>query len=370
MLKKFAVENYRNFKDRIEIDFGAVRNYSFNEQCVKDGVMNKVILVGKNGTGKTNLGLAIFDITAMLTDNIVQGKQIDLGSYINGTSKKKRATFEYTFQRGDDILEYTYAKADPYTIVHEELKVNGNTIFARTGRNGNYEGLKDIGADQLRMNIGDGRLSILRYIYANTLQNEDSPVTFIVNFAEHMLYFKSDIDGNGFIGFKRNSEGIYDYIIKNNLIDDFRNKLKDCADIDAKFGVIKMPGSPGIFVQKFENKDLPFDAIASTGTRVFALFYYWYKQFNNVKFLYMDEFDAYYHYEMAEKIVKLVSSMDGFQTVFTSHNTSLLHNNLMRPDCCLTIENGSIRSFADSTGRELRQGHNLEKMYRNGEFDE
>ena len=30
MLKKFAVENYRNFKDRIEIDFGAVRNYSFN----------------------------------------------------------------------------------------------------------------------------------------------------------------------------------------------------------------------------------------------------------------------------------------------------------------------------------------------------
>ena len=370
MLKKFVVENYRNFKDRIEIDFGAVRNYSFNEHCVRNGVLNKVILVGKNGTGKTNLGLAIFDITATITDNIVQGRQIDQGSYINGFSKKKQATFEYTFQRGDDILEYTYAKTDPHVIVHEELKVNGKTIFNRNGINGNYEGLRDIGADQLRMNIGNGPLSILRYIYANTLQGEDSPITFIVNFAEHMLYFKSDIDGNGFIGFKRNGEGIYDYIIKNNLVEDFRRTLKECADIDAKFGVVKMSGSSGVFVQKFEKKELPFDKIASTGTRVFALFYYWYKQFGNVKFLYMDEFDAYYHYEMAEKVVRLVSSMEGFQTVFTSHNTSLLHNDLMRPDCCLTIENGQIRSFADSTERELRQGHNLEKMYRNGEFDE
>ena len=148
MLKKFAVENYRNFKDRIEIDFGAVRNYSFNEQCVRNGVLNKVILVGKNGTGKTNLGLAIFDITATLTDNIVQGRQIDQGSYINGLSKKKQATFEYTFQRGDDILEYTYAKTDPHVIVHEELKVNGKPIFNRNGINGNYEGLRDIGAQQ------------------------------------------------------------------------------------------------------------------------------------------------------------------------------------------------------------------------------
>ena len=146
--------------------------------------------------------------------------------------------------------------------------------------------------------------------------------------------------------------------------------LKEYAEIDAKLGVVKIPGTPGVFVQKFKNKQLRLDTISSTGTTVFALFYYWYKHLGDVRFLYMDEFDAFYHYEMAEKIVKLVSSMDGFQTVFTSHNTSLLHNDLMRPDCCLTVENGTIRSFADSTGRELRQGHNLEKMYRNGEFDE
>ena len=43
---------------------------------------------------------------------------------------------------------------------------------------------------------------------------------------------------------------------------------------------------------------------------------------------------------------------------------------LMRPDCYLVLDGGKVKSFSDATGRELRQGHNIEKMYRNGEFDE
>ena len=83
----------------------------------------------------------------------------------------------------------------------------------------------------------------------------------------------------------------------------------------------------------------------------------------------MDGFDIHYHHEMSEKIVRMISEMEGVQTVFTTHNTSLLSNDLLRPDCYLILEDGMVRSFADSTDRELRQGHNLEKMYRNGVFD-
>lgn len=83
----------------------------------------------------------------------------------------------------------------------------------------------------------------------------------------------------------------------------------------------------------------------------------------------MDEFDAYYHYKTAEKIVRLVNAME-CQTVFTTQNISLLKNDLMRPDCYLVLDGGKVKSFSDSTGRELRRGHNIEKMYRNGEFDE
>ncbi len=33
------------------------------------------------------------------------------------------------------------------------------------------------------------------------------------------------------------------------------------------------------------------------------------------------------------------------------------------------LNNGKLTSFADSTQRELREGHNIEKMLRAGEFN-
>ena len=369
MLRRFAVENYKNFKERVELDFTNVHNYSFNTNCIKNDMLNKIILLGKNGSGKTNLGLAIFDIVMTLTDNTIHLKQADPDLYLNGNNPKKEAIFEYEFQQEAKVIRYTYHKSDPRTITQEELSVDGKLVFHRQNGKGDYKGLEEYGAGHLRMNIMNGPLSVVRYVNANTVQDKDSPISFIMDFVSHMLYFRSDIGGNAFIGFGK-SEFIYDYIINNGLVDDFQKMLKEYAEVEAKLGVVKIPGTPGVFVQEFgKNKKLRFDAIASTGTLAFSLFYYWYKQMGNVKFLYMDEFDAFYHYEMSEKIVELVSNMEGFQTIFTTHNVSLLKNDLLRPDCCLQLEGGRIRSFSDSTTRELRQGHNLEKMYRNGEFD-
>ena len=370
MLKKFAVTNYKNFKDRLEMDFGAVRNYAFNENCVRDGLLNKVILLGKNGTGKSNLGLAIFDIVGTLTENVLHFKQTDQASYLNGYSDKKFAVFEYEFKEGDRIISYTYKKADFRTITFEELKVDGKRLFMREDDNGDYEGLRTIGADRLRTDLRNGHLSVLRYIYANTLQKPDSPVTKVMDFVNRMLYFRYDTECNGSIGYGRTGELVYDYIINNGLVQDFQAKLKEIADMDVKLEVVKAPGTNGVVVQTFgKRKKLAFESIASTGTKVFALFYYWYKHLNDVSFVYMDEFDAYYHYKTAEKIVRLVNAME-CQTVFTTQNISLLKNDLMRPDCYLVLDGGKVKSFSDSTGRELRRGHNIEKMYRNGEFDE
>lgn len=370
MLRRFAVENYRNFEGRTELNLTAVHNYSFNSQCINEDLIDKAVLLGTNGSGKTNLGFAIFDIVMTLTDNAVHPMQADQGSFLNGDSGKKYAVFEYEFQQDKKIIKYAYHKTDPRTITFEELFVDGNLIFRRNGNRGEYEGLKQFGAGHLHMKIPNGSLSVVRYVNANTVQPKDSPISFIMDFASKMLYFKSDVGGNAFIGYGK-GEDIFNYIVNNGLMEDFQNMLHEYAGIDADTEVVKMvPGMPGILVQKFKYKALRFDSIASTGTMVFALFYYWYKHMGGIRFLYMDEFDAYYHYEMAEKIVKLVSGMEGFQAILTTHNISLLRNNLLRPDCCLILENGVVRSFSDSTTRELRQGHNLEKMYRNGEFNE
>ncbi|MCZ6127541.1 hypothetical protein O5853_28580, partial [Escherichia coli] len=45
------------------------KNYEFNQDCILDGVVKKSLVYGKNGIGKSNLGLALFDIVAHLTDN-------------------------------------------------------------------------------------------------------------------------------------------------------------------------------------------------------------------------------------------------------------------------------------------------------------
>ena len=61
--------------------------------------------------------------------------------------------------------------------------------------------------------------------------------------------------------------------------------------------------------------------------------------------------------------------MSGFQKILTSHNTNLLSNRIMRPDCYFILTQDKLTSLANATERELREGHNLEKLYMSGEFD-
>ena len=76
MLKKFSVENFKGFKDKITLDIGTPSNYSFNSEIIENGCITKGIIYGINSCGKSNLGLAIFDIITHLTE-----KQKLLGSY-------------------------------------------------------------------------------------------------------------------------------------------------------------------------------------------------------------------------------------------------------------------------------------------------
>jgi len=72
--------------------------------------------------------------------------------------------------------------------------------------------------------------------------------------------------------------------------------------------------------------------------------------------------------ELAEKIIEHVSKQTGFQSVFTTHNTALMSNQLLRPDCYLVLSSNHLTPLFKCTEKELREGHNLEKMYRQGEF--
>ena len=77
--------------------------------------------------------------------------------------------------------------------------------------------------------------------------------------------------------------------------------------------------------------------------------------------------DAFLDFKSARILADDLNSLD-VQTIMFTNNVTLLDNDITRPDCCFIATNDSVKSFDKSTDREIRQAHNLEKMYVNGVF--
>ena len=61
MLKKFSVENFKGFKDKITLDIGTPSNYSFNSEIIENGCITKGIIYGINSCGKSNSHLVAME---------------------------------------------------------------------------------------------------------------------------------------------------------------------------------------------------------------------------------------------------------------------------------------------------------------------
>ena len=128
MLKYFSVKNYKNFENEISIDFSQVGGYKFNEDCLSNNILSKVLIYGRNATGKSNLGLALFDITKNLSSRPLNDDQ-NFTSFLNNNSNSNIATFHYTFLLNNDEIEYIYTKDEYQVIQTEALSINSELIW-------------------------------------------------------------------------------------------------------------------------------------------------------------------------------------------------------------------------------------------------
>lgn len=364
MLKLFEVSGFKNFLSPIRIDFSDVKNYQFNENCICNNLLQKLIVYGKNASGKSNLGLALFDIVShMTTNNVTPGLY---NFYLNSESKLEFAEFRYVFVFTPFQIDYLYRKNGNQDLVYERVILNDDLLFEcnYAEKRGNLSGLEKL-IPTLNLNFR-GSDSLLKYAITNSALPDNHPLYQMMSFISHMLWFRS-LDENRYIGYKSRSSDYYDFIFEGDRI----KKLEDFLHVaGVEENLVAKTTPEGKKKLYFDTPSpLPFFMVASSGTRALYTYFYFTETCPDISLMFIDEFDAYYHYELSETIVKLIEKMPHCQAILTSHNTNLLSNRIMRPDCYFILSDGRLTSFANATKRELRAGHNLEKLYMSGEFD-
>lgn len=370
MLRKFKVSNFKSFAQDFELDLSDVNGYEFNRESIKNGIVNNAIIYGQNGVGKSNLAFAIFDIIEHITDKERNGHLYK--NYLNALSKDKVASFYYEFLFNNKIVIYEYNKADYKTITYERFSIDGQEL-AKFDRTIDSEAkIKFKGAETLKTAIENPELSILKYVKNNTtLEDNEANTLFLdfFNFVEKMLYFRS-LQDNMYLGLDVSNTNILEDIVNKKNVSDFEFFL-NTAGVECKLSIVNSFGKRSIAFDFENGNQIAFQEIASSGTMALALFYFWFQSIkagSNVSFLFIDEFDAFYHHALSALVVeKLIKT--GVQFILTTHNTSIMTNELLRPDCYFSMTNKRILSFANSTDKELREAHNLEKMYKAGNFD-
>ena len=359
MLKKFSVTGFKNFKETITMDFSDVRDYRFHPECITDGLLNTAIIYGKNAVGKTNFGLALFDIASHLSINGAASVQSDY--YLN-QYEKEAAYFEYVFIFENDEIVYRYKKKDSLYLLAEHLELNSDVLINYGFTHQDFNDTPRISPMPNLDNVAGKSLLVL-YLYSTAIE-KSHPLIRMIDFASNMIFIRGHSE-KVILDVRKNPSIYYNFIFDH--LDEF-NELLRAAKINEKVRRIKDPdGETSLYFDA--TPPMPFFKTASSGTKALHNFFYWYKTAPNVSFMYIDEFDAFYHNELAETIVTMLEKMPHIQKILTSHNTNLLSNRIMRPDCYFILTQDKLTSLANATDRELREGHNLEKLYISGEFN-
>ncbi len=367
MLLRFWVQGYRRFGERVELDFTEKRNYSFGTEAVRGDVLEKVVILGSNGAGKTSFGYALLDITTTLTGFNKDVGQFNDACFLSGYSDSDVATFHYEFGYRGTIVVYEYSKSSHDRIVSERLEVNRKPVFSYDLRNPESDvfNLELICSHPELRPEKDGSVSLLRLIDGSARIDPDSPVGSVLSFAKSSIYYMAMWKVDVHIGFMDEDDRVEEYVIKHGLVEELRSFLREKCGFEYELEV-----KDGRLVTPSGRVQLPFLETASRGTVILCRLFCWNRRSRDLESLvFFDDFDDLFDHKTAENMMTHIIRDSKAQCVFVTHNPSLLSSDSLRPDCCFILHDGQLRSLASLTDKNIRKGHNLEKMLREGEFD-
>lgn len=372
MLKRFSVKNFKAFEDKVTLDLSSIGNYEFNKECISNGICKTSLLYGKNASGKTSLCFALFDIVEVLTDKYVCHELYK--PYKHVLHQDAPTEFEYEFKFDTDEVFYKYSKSDQSTLISEELIINQKQIFS-------YK--KDLvaqdiavnleGAETLKVSPDKLNISLCRFIKNNALLKnniENSIFQKFFEFVENMLMICS-FDQSCFIGYKKPpKDNLVKKIIENRNFEKLQQFFLEAGFTDKLTYKKNSLGEYNLFIQ-YDDKCLDFNDAASNGMKALLLIYYYLEnklnQDKRPSFVCIDNFDAFFSFELSYFIINQLKDCNT-QALLTTYNTCNFSNDLLRPDCYFLCSKNKIVDVNNATDKELRRGHNLEKLYRGGAF--
>lgn len=106
------------------------------------------------------------------------------------------------------------------------------------------------------------------------------------------------------------------------------------------------------------------------GTGVCSLLYMLYEiKSLNYKCIVIDNIDGVLHPLSMERLCHVLKNQDKYKIIFLMNNDTLFTNSIMDIKDLYILDEDVITNIQQCTDRELRPSHNLQTMYRAGEFN-
>lgn len=407
MLINFKVKNFRSIKDEVILDMQATKDETSKEQAVfevgKIALLKSTAIYGPNASGKSNIIKAFAVFRKMILESMLRSNvNIDLPNEyfkLNSKTENKPSFFEMKFLIDDKVFLYGF-EIDKKKVCAEWLKQEkGNKIlFERTEQEIKLNKYFKEATATLKKQTAE-RVLFLSILAANNGEISKSVVKLI----QKMNVISGTQRGNTlnfsfsqFLGNSKVSERMKEFILKADFgVVDIKASqkmisAKQVQNIPDKFKEVLFKEDSKITERSLKflhkkyntngkevgNEPLDFFAEESDGTQqMFALSAPFIDTLENGKVLFIDEIDASLHPLLCQYLISLFNSKEknskNAQLIFTTHDISLLKEELLRRDqIYFTDKNkiGATELFSLSDISE-RKGVNFAKRYLEGRYD-
>ena len=359
MILRFSVEGYRGFAERLTFDLTKTRDYTYNTKAINRHVVKNALVYGRNGVGKTNLGKAMLDARHNVAHEALGFRTGT--AFLNADEARSTARFSYLCDFDGRRVLYEYSKNARGVIRAERLVVDDGVVYD-VDESG-FWATNNLASFTSGSLVVDGTdlylgLSVLSYVCTNTPGHLLGPILSLYRF---------------FLSMQMNSPASLEddiaLVLMREKVKELEKFLRDHGIDETLEGLPTPTGELALYMRKGAGA-IPFSEVCSSGTRALVQLFSILKLGEpKPSLLFLDEFDAHYHHDLAEQVLCSMQDEPNMQVIATTHNTDLFSNRFLRPDCLFVLSPRGIFAAADTTTRELHEGHNLERLYQAGEFD-